>query len=334
MGAKAHRETIKDLCFLGQNSDMAVAAEWTVPIFSGSSLKLDSQEAYSPRIDIVWFLEVEEIIGKSRFKELVDFILSGLEIDGIPKELIKYIPYAAFEVEASDPSSKVIYSDCHNLVAANVSFKFVVIKEIQDMNRKRAERIVQSSKTLDGIQDIFLLTLTDLKDIMSGERVLIKEHPYKMQRRKMETIQKELSNIGTKLGFEVAHECIPSEFVQLGSGSQIYVPRLDQAWFIKVPRSALIIVSSLIYKSIFKHVKDLYKILTIGFEYEHTTSSKHIAGSISNLAHHTQLGILLMDSNRLSKAQRIVNKYAAVWGFNNVFVAPVHKVEISRAVHL
>ncbi len=320
IGGQPHCSTIKDICFLGQSSKLCIAVEWTSPILSGGDLKIFPRDRYAPRIDIVWFLDVEETLGNTNFQELTDFIESKLDIKGIPNEFIKYIPYAAFEVETSDPSSKEIYSDCHNLAEANVSFKFVVIREIQTMNRKRAERIIRSGKELDGIQDIFLLTTTNIEDTLTGVKVQLEKHPFKIER-KMVPFQEKLSKIGTELGFEVAHECVPSEFVALGSKKEIYTPRIDGAWFIQAPIEAVSTIGTLITKSEHKHIKDLYQILMIGFEQEKRTSSKHIAGSISNLAHHTYLGILLTEQKNLNKIQKIINNYATAWGFNNVFKA-------------
>ncbi|MEM2507310.1 MAG: hypothetical protein QXK93_07500 [Candidatus Bathyarchaeia archaeon] len=314
-GGKFHQEVLKKICFLGRKSGLHTASEWAPPAYSGGVQP--EEDEYTPLIDLVWFIDLFEIMGESSFYKLCS-IVSSWTNGKITPDNLRFIPYAAFEVEVSDPTSKTIYSDLHNLAATRSALKFEVIREIGDMNLNRAERIKESAMRFCGATDMFVLTTQMLEEIFETQSyVLTRCSLSERKTSKLDDIQKKLMTLAAELNLNGKVEFTPPECLGLRN---VYVPRLDAALLIPVPKLASDLISTIGKKYSLKMVRDLCHLTLFGFEYEKETSQKHIAGGVANLSRHSHIGFLVTPSEKTATAKRIVNKYSIAFGFNNVFV--------------
>ncbi|MEM2129625.1 MAG: hypothetical protein QXZ70_03395, partial [Candidatus Bathyarchaeia archaeon] len=303
------------ICFLGRQSGLHTIGEWKFPAYSGGVQPEDDE--YAPSIDLVWLIDLFEILGGNSFNNLCSIISSWT--DGkLSSDNLRFVPYAAFEVEVSDPTSKTIYSDLHNLAATRSALKFEVISEVRDMNLDRAVRIKESAARFCGTTDMFILTLEKLQEILETKGCASTYCSlYERKTRKVDEVQNKLMSLATELNLTGKVEFSPPECLALGN---VYTPRLDAAWLTSVPKPASSLVSTIEMECSFKIVRDLCHLTLFGFECEEETSHKHIAGGVANLSRHSYIGFLVTPSEKTAVARRIVNKYSLAFGFNNVFV--------------
>lgn len=311
-GESTHNITIRKLCKLGRKADLHTIGEWSYPIFSGG-VQPDNK-LYMPELDLVWAFDLKKLeINSNKLFEIIKIWSDGL----ITPEKIRYIPLAAFEIEASDPSSKIIFSDFHNMEATRASFKFEIIEEIGDMNIKRAERILESAKKFSGIIDSFLLTIKQIKNIEQNQSSIIFECKIKPPKLRENPFRKKINFYGNLLKLIPICEFQPPE----RKSTQIYTPKLDGAFLLKIPELTSIIIDSLCQISNKKSPDhDLCHYNLIGFEHEDKTSPKHITGGILNLSRHSWLGFLVVPNNKLNNAKKLINNYSMNFGITNVFV--------------
>jgi hypothetical protein len=314
-GGKLHQEVLKKICLLGRKSGLHTVDEWAPPAYSGGAQP--EEDEYTPFIDLAWFIDLFKIMGESSFNKLCSIVSSWT--DGkISPDSLRFIPYATFEVEVSDPTSKTIYSDFHNLAATRSVLKFEIIREIGDMNLNRAERIKESAIKFCGVADMFILTPQMLQDILETRSYMPTSCSLSERKTsKLDDIQKKLMSLAAELNLNGKVEFTPPECLGL---KNVYTPRLDAAWLIPVPKSASDLISTIGKKYSLKIVRDLCHLTLFGFEYEKETSQKHIAGGVANLSRHSHIGFLVTSSEKTKTARRIVNKYSIAFGFNNVFV--------------
>jgi len=311
-GGETHQRILKSICFLGRKHGLYTKDEWRPPSFSGGIQP--EEDEYTPSIDIVWFIDLVDALGKDKFDRLYS-VVSEWTDGKIPKDTLRCVPYVAFEVEVSDPTSKTVYSDFHNMVATRAAIKIEVIQEVSDMNLKRAERIRNSAVWLCGDEDMFVLTPYMLEDILKAEErfsasCLLTER----KAHRLGPVQKKLVSLGEKLNLKAEVEFTPPERMR------VYTPRLDVAWLLGVPKSAADLMATISKKYSLKITRDLCHLTLFGFEYEKKTGHKHMAGGVANLSRHSYIGFLITPSEKTSIARRIVNKYSLAFGFNNVFV--------------
>jgi hypothetical protein len=322
-GGKFHQKVLEVICLLGKMSGLYTLNEWTRPSFSGGVEPVKDQ--YTPLIDIVWFIDLVEILGRDAFDRLSS-VISEWTSQRIPHDILRFIPYAAFEVEVSDPTSKTIYSDLLNLAATRCQIKIEVIREIGDMNVERANRIKESAVRLCGATDIHILTPNAFDNLLTAKPSSTTCSITRRKTRKLSYLQNQLVSLANWLNLDGEVEFIPPECLSQG----IYVPRLDAAWLIKVPNGASGLMSALLEKHKIKATGDLCHLTLFGFEYEKATAHKHIAGSVANLSRHSYIGFLVTPKERVEQAKRIVNRYSYAFGFNNVFV--LNEEDISKAL--
>lgn len=314
-GGELHQKVLKTICVLGRKSGLYTVDEWAPPSFSGGVQP--EKDEYTPLIDLVWFVDLAKLIGEHAFSKLYSLVSSWTD-EQISQDILRFIPYAAFEVEVSDPTSKTIYSDLHNLAATRSPIKIEVIREVGDMNLKRANRIRKSAVRFCGVTDILILTPQTFDDLLRMQSYPPTTCSLRRRKiRKVNHLQKQLISLAAKLNLDGEVEFTPPECLSLEG---IYTPRLDAAWLIKVPEVASDLMATIFEKYSFKAARDLCHLTLFGFEYEKATGHKHVAGGVANLSRHSYLGFLLTPSEKVASAKRIVNKYSLAFGFNNVFV--------------
>jgi len=311
-GGIAHQKVLKLICLLGRKNGLYTMDEWVPPSFSGGVQP--ERDEYTPYIDIVWFIDLVNVLGEEGFSRLHSIVFAWT--DGkISQDALRFIPYAAFEVEVSDTTSKTVYSDFHNLAATRAAIKFEVIEEIGDMNLERAKRIRESAIRFCGDADMFVLTPNMLEDLLNVESysslpcLLTKREAHSLRH-----VQRKLFSLGAELNLKGMVEFTPPECVGF------YTPRLDAAWLVNVPKAAADLISTIAKKYSLRVARDLCHLTLFGFEYEKETGQKHIAGGVANLSRHSYIGFLITSKEKISTARRIINKYSLAFGFNNVFV--------------
>ncbi|MEM0007880.1 MAG: hypothetical protein QXP36_03225 [Conexivisphaerales archaeon] len=311
-GGGIHQQVLKSLCLLGRKHGLYAKDEWVSPSFSGGVQP--EKDEYSPSIDMVWFIDLVDAVGEDKFSRLHS-VVSMWTDEKIPRDVLRFLPYVAFEVEVSDVTSKTVYSDFHNLAATRAAIKIEVIREVGDMNLKRAERIRESAIRFCGDTDMFVLTIPMLEDILKMEErfpasCLLTER----ETRKIKPIQKKLVSLGTGLNLKGEAEFTPPEC------RGVYIPRLDAAWLVSVPKAAAALLATISKRYSLRIARDLCHLTLFGFEYEKETGHKHIAGGVANLSRHSFIGFLVAPSEKAFVAKRIVNKYSLAFGYNNIFV--------------
>jgi len=314
-GSRVHKQIIKCLCRIGRKSKLHTFGAWQPPAYSGGVQPLEDE--YNPQIDLVWFLDLRESL-KGGFDKICKIIHRWTD-GAIPEDSLRYIPLAAFEVETSDPTSKTIYSDLHNLAATRAPFKFEVIREIGEMNLDRAKRIESAAKTFDGITDCFVISDENLSELeLQIEKRVYHLPPCKLRKRKAkpDDFRSQILSTGQKCGLISQIEFTPPQCRQ----KNIYPPMLDGAWLVSIPREASIALHNLIQLSLCEPLHDLCHYTIFGFEHEKETSQKHVAGGISNLSRHSYIGFLVVPTEKLNNAKKLISKYSIAFGMTNVFV--------------
>ncbi|MCS7114256.1 MAG: hypothetical protein N0A00_02455 [Candidatus Bathyarchaeota archaeon] len=297
---------------MGRKHGLYAKDEWTPPSFSGGVQP--ERDEYAPSIDMVWFIDLVEVLGEDKFN-MLHSVVSAWTDGKITEGTLRFIPHVAFEVEVSDTTSKTVYSDFHNLVATKAAVKIEVIREIGDMNLERAKRIRESAVRFCGDADMFVLTPPMLEDILKIEKrfpascLLTEQKTHGVRQ-----VQKKLVSLGTELNLRGEVEFTPPEC------REVYSPRLDAAWLVSVPKAAADLMATISKRYSLKIARDLCHFTLFGFEYEKETGHKHIAGGVANLSRHSYIGFLITSSEKTPIAKRIVNKYSLAFGFNNVFV--------------
>lgn len=119
--------------------------------------------AYAPRYDVVWMLDVEVL--------KIDSLEHLQLIDG------KYLPFAAFELEGSTTSSKNQVGNVGNLQLSPCYYNFMVVNNAQAAKEndtyRRGMKIVRSLQRLNGERQLFFLDSSMLKKIPAFTKTTI-----------------------------------------------------------------------------------------------------------------------------------------------------------------
>jgi len=101
---------------------------------SDSLLRLRLDDAYQPRIDMLWSLPLD---GPKR--EAIGWALGQQLHEG------SHLPIVGIEVEGTTPSTKTMAADVANLAAAGVPLGLLVVSEAGERNiYRRAARVIRS----------------------------------------------------------------------------------------------------------------------------------------------------------------------------------------------
>jgi len=146
-GKEEHISTIRKLCRLG--------CDYGFTTFHRYRTNRVLSRAYLPVIDLLWAIDMKE--------ESMDYdsYLSFMELLGVCEKDARYLPFVSFEVESSDPTSKVVSTDLMNLLSTHSRFSFLVInknaKGSGSMSVKRAEAIVRTFNYFEGYKSVHVI---------------------------------------------------------------------------------------------------------------------------------------------------------------------------------
>ncbi|SME39075.1 hypothetical protein BACERE00185_04538 [Bacillus mobilis] len=124
---------------------------------------------YVPRYDVVWFLDVTE--------------LNIQDLQGIQLYKGRYLPFAAFEIEGSTPSSKYQIGNIGNLLTSPCLYRFMVVDNNNATTEKdtyrRGVKITRTVRENLGDHQIIFIdaSMIDNLDVLSPTRIHFKnEH--------------------------------------------------------------------------------------------------------------------------------------------------------------
>ena len=256
--------------------------------------------AYSPRIDVTWFypLSTEQTTAVKRVYDLWPYWHEGKAL----------YPYAAFEITASDATSKIVLSEMWNMRVSGFrySFKIVPDKDIKHsdrMHKERAERIDQTIRVFSGILDAFILSREEL---LKGIRKLsdiekVKNELYESNLRfKTPNLRKNLHNdllgflakLGEDGGFVPVLEYRPPWLKKLKWN--VTMIRHDAVWLLKIPEKTKEgFIRFLNALGIEKTFRSVTPVEVLAFEVELRHLNKHGLGSILNIANVTGRGTII-----------------------------------------
>lgn len=175
------------------------------------SVTLDG--SYSPRVDVVWYLDLQQL-GLDT-ERLADYF--GYEAD----DQYRRFPFVAFEIEASDPTTKTMEADLANLQTIGAPFGILVIdEEREDGLYRRGKRILRTFRELYGHTNCICLDWSHITDLLtvdwdgsteqSAEQHDVSEGTGGEKEWSKQT-RRHLADVGKNVGFVVKEDWIPHD---------------------------------------------------------------------------------------------------------------------------
>jgi hypothetical protein len=160
MATDSTKKIIKEICNLGKGLGMIVQEEY-------SSSKQDSN-TYNPRHDVVWFLDISTVTNGIEISKYIT--------DSAFVSHFQQFPFAVFEIEGSDPTTKNQVGNVANMLASSFYYKFLVTNSARtnDMYR-RAVKMARTGTLYTGKRNLFVLDsahLNKLSDFSTFDKTL------------------------------------------------------------------------------------------------------------------------------------------------------------------
>jgi len=119
---------------------------------------------YSPIIDVVWFYPLSNAQSEP--------IKKMYELWPYWRDSVALYPYAAFEITASDATSKTVMSEIWNMKLSGFRYAFKIVpskdpKHPDYMHKERAERISRTLGYFLGISDVFVASIEELQKVIN-----------------------------------------------------------------------------------------------------------------------------------------------------------------------
>ena len=159
-------KTIQEqICLIGQQLGFQSVQEYSFSNLQGT---------YAPRYDVVWLLDVLE--------------LDIHKVSKIPLINIRYIPFAAFEIEGSTTSSKNQLGNISNLKLSPCFYNFLVVNNAaaakENDTYRRAMKIVRTMQKVMGERPLFLFDACMFENLTTFEKTRINAKAEKKTRLK------------------------------------------------------------------------------------------------------------------------------------------------------
>ena len=150
MATDSTKKIIKEICNLGKSLGMIVQEE-----YSGTKQNSDT---YTPRHDVVWFLDISTVTNGIEISKYI--------ADSEFRTHFQRFPFAVFEIEGSDPTTKNQVGNVANMLASSFYYKFLITNSAQtnDMYR-RAVKMARTGSLYTGNRNLFVLDSAHLKKI-------------------------------------------------------------------------------------------------------------------------------------------------------------------------
>lgn len=346
----ATREIHRRAADLGKALGFVVTRE-----VSDSLLCLWLDEAYRPRIDLMWSLALD-----GRKRQALAWVLERKLAD------VTHLPVVGIEVEGTAPTTKTMAADVANLAALGVPLGLLVVSEEGEKNiYRRAARAIRSVRRSFG--DLRLLPLEAgwldsllLKEWPTGLSPIAA--PKKCRPAGGETLawsvatRDRLRSVGEQAGFVVAepytptvldaafdllcqqrarplgHTCDPvaGTVKAMKKAADLYTGcKIDLAWLMPLPNALAAFL-----EAVFKHDACLRdegivfpKLWThvpvVAFELE-SSGGKHAGGGLLNLSAYGILGVAVAPNSQVAgDIAAALRTYQPTLGLRNVFVRTV-----------
>lgn len=170
---------------------------------------------YVPEVDIVWYF----ITSQKLNLELIEQTLKEINI-----KFIQYLPLVGFEIEASDPTSKIQTSNAANLYVQHYPFGFLVIDEEKGKKGlyRRAARILRTFRFQFGQLNYLPLSKGQIFSLLNHDWKEPSNITYSLEQKqytkgaggenvKTKIIREKLVKIGEKVGFTVYSDWSPED---------------------------------------------------------------------------------------------------------------------------
>lgn len=152
MQKSSTNKIIDDICLIGEKIGLRSVKEHSFNI----------ESTYSPRYDVVWFLNIKSMNTRKIMQKYLDF-------DNPWLSYFDELPLAVFEVEGSTTTSKNQVGNLINTYTSPAYFKFIITDNAGAGNEndtyRRGIKIIRSFSKLIGNRNIFLLDNFHLKKI-------------------------------------------------------------------------------------------------------------------------------------------------------------------------
>lgn len=198
----------KDIHKLGRQLGFSTAEE-----IDETFLSVALEESYTPRVDVVWYLDLQQL-GLDT-KQLANYF--GYEAD----DQFRRFPLVAFEIEASDPTTKTMEADLANLQTIGAPFGVLIVDEDQeDGLYRRGKRILRTFRELYGHTNCICLDRSHIMDLLTegwNESIeqLNESHNVSAgtggEREWSKQTRRYLVDLGKDIGFIVKEDWIPHD---------------------------------------------------------------------------------------------------------------------------
>lgn len=198
----------EDIHELGRQLGFSTAEE-----INETFLSVALDNSYTPRVDVVWYLDLQQL-GLDT-EQLADYF--GCDAD----DQYRRFPLVAFEIEASDPTTKTMGADLANLQAIGAPFGVLIVDEArEDGLYRRGKRILRTFRELYGHTNCICLDRSHVTELLAetwdrettqpGEPHGVSagtggENEWSKQTRR------HLADVGKDIGFVVKEDWIPHD---------------------------------------------------------------------------------------------------------------------------
>ena len=304
MPASLHSELQRELVRLGDKLGFLAIMEYTIE---------NLLPGYSPVIDVVWFYPLSEAqsLAISKVYDLWPYWKGSTAL----------YPYAAFEITASDATSKTVMSEIWNMKLSGFRYAFKVVpskdpKHSDYMHKERAERINRMLNYFSGISDVFAVSIEELQNAIGKVQNLevksYAEKPLKFRTPKLRDnshnrVLRHLAEIGDRYGFISVIEYTPRWLKKIEKS--VTFIRHDVAWLSELPVNTEVQFKEFLKCLGVNPVRDVSPIEVLAFEVEVGTFDKHSIGSVLNLAKISERGVLVIENkmSNLVETVRIIS---------------------------
>lgn len=314
-----------------------------------SVLSLRLEEAYRPRVDLMWSLTLEPMQ-----------VAALAEVLGRDAARVEHLPIVGIEVEGTAPSTKIMTADLVNIVALGTRLGFLVVSERGEKNiYRRAVRIVRTLKRAFGDIGVIPLEADILAELEKKSWADgASELPSALTRKPgggesldwERNVRTKLRAAGEGAGFVVSEPYVPTvlraswdrhgdgeltaaanpatgETYQMRKWSDYYTgSQIDMAWLLPLPRALPELLNALAeYDETLVRdgllLPELYDhIAVVGFEFE-SDAGKHAAGGLANLSAYSTIGVAISPDNvKADELNRTLKRYLPTLGLRNVTV--------------
>lgn len=193
---------------LGQQLGLSTAEE-----IDETFLSIALDDSYTPQVDVVWYLDLREL-GLDT-EQLADYF--GFEAD----DQYRRFPLVAFEIEASDSTTKTMEADLANLQTIGAPFGILIVdEEREDGLYRRGKRILRTFRELYGHTNCLCLDRTQITHLLEEDWADSTGHSeYKHdisegtggEKEWTTQTRRKLAEVGKNIGFIVKEDWIPDD---------------------------------------------------------------------------------------------------------------------------